>query len=371
MGAVVTAVSAIRRKFTLRMQEEGLSDYRLSVLRRWVARLPDALAPDAIAMIEVALDAPRKGRNEVAWFIDNELREEETLPLRARLAFLRWVVTARPPRTRSLLKLRELRDLRDDAVRLDQLVLDLEDARENTTSLAHAHPLLAHAWHAAPESARPVGPVHRGERMPQVGASGTVQAAIFVAREVAHLAPTTVERRFEELLALATRAVGDGKPSRSLSALVVAMARADDVTGALAVARAAAAEANRTLRYPDNAGASARPGVVRAVKLLLESDGEIAVRGFLERLDDELRRLDVVRALALRKKVPSRPIVHAVHRGVIGRETGLWLARLEGGDYALLAKELRQWRYREGPRDEILALIPDASFERAVMAARE
>src|SRR5688572_20723780 len=82
----------IRHAFEARLAEEGLRDYRLLQLVRWIRRLDDEDAAEAIAMVEVALDSPRRRRAELLWLIDHELRRSrDTLPQRARLAFLRWV----------------------------------------------------------------------------------------------------------------------------------------------------------------------------------------------------------------------------------------------------------------------------------------
>jgi hypothetical protein len=140
----------------------------------------------------------------------------------------------------------------------------------------------------------------------------------------------------------------------------------------MGIGRAACAEARGKLRRPDNAGTFARSAAVAAVDLLLQAGGDAAVRSFLEDLDAELRRLDVVHALAVRKKKASSPITHAIHRAVDDSGTpALWLARLENGALGLLGKQQRFWIWSEGGRDEILATIPDEHFERAVMAAKD
>ena len=88
-----------------------------------------------------------------------------------------------------------------------------------------------------------------------------------------------------------------------------------------------------------------------------------------QRLPEKVRRLDIVHAVELKKKRPSRPIARAVHRGSEGGKIVLWLAELEGGGLGLLSKQGRLWAWNEGSRDDVLPLIPDKYFERAVMAA--
>lgn len=360
--------TAIRSAFAARLREEGLRDHRLATLQRWVARLPDDRVAEAVEMITVGLDAPRRGRWAVLWVIDNAFRRPSpAFPHESRLAFLRWVVKGRETQAKVAAKLEELKAARSAKER-DAILDSLDGEEAPGGSLANAHPILAHAWRAAPRSARPNGGVHQGEPEPFIGARGAVRAAVFVARRVAHLVPRGEKKTFAELVALAEQAADAGKPPPSLRAIVDRTSR----EGLVGIARAACAEAMRTLLHPDNAGTSARPAAVKAVNLLLESGGDDAVRSFLAGLDAELRRLDVVHALTLRKKEPSRPITSTIHRGADKKgKPALWLARLEGGQLGLLAKQGRFWTWTEGGKEEILATVPDEHFENAVMAAKD
>lgn len=47
---------------------------------------------------------------------------------------------------------------------------------------------------------------------------------------------------------------------------------------------------------------------------------------------------------------------------------GLWIARLTDGRYAIYYKLARRWRWETGPRDAVLALVPEAIFAEAVEA---
>lgn len=97
----------------------------------------------------------------------------------------------------------------------------------------------------------------------------------------------------------------------------------------------------------------------------------VAVRAFLERLDAELRRLDVEHALDLRTKGASSPITGAIHRGRDAQNRpAIWVARLRDRDLGLLVKRGRTWAWSEGAHDDVLAMLPYEHFERAVMAAK-
>jgi hypothetical protein len=357
----------IRRAFMNRLREEALTDYRLSRLKTWLERLPSERAPDAVELLTIALDAPRKGRWIVLWLVDNRLRaEDDVLPHAMRLAFLRWAVRSRSTQSKVVAKLNELRAAPTPTA-LNALVDALTGDQASTSSLANAHSILAHAWQAAPPDARPTGLVHRGEPEPFIGARGTVRLAAFVARRVCHLAPKADKKLFTKLVDLAEQAADKGKPSAKLDGALESAAR----EGVIGIARAACAEAKVTLLRPDSAGSSARPAAVKAVGHLLATDGKNAVRDFLAALDEELRRLDVVHALVLKKKEPKHPIAHAVFRGADAKgKIVVWLARLANGQLGLLSKQGTFWRWMEGPHDEILATIPDHFFERAVMAAK-
>jgi hypothetical protein len=47
---------------------------------------------------------------------------------------------------------------------------------------------------------------------------------------------------------------------------------------------------------------------------------------------------------------------------------GLWIARLDDGRHALFHKLGRRWRWSTGPRDDVLAMVPEALFADAVAA---
>jgi hypothetical protein len=366
MDAMARWADELRIGLQARIKDEALADPRVKTLERWALRLPDEEVADAIELVMIGLDASRKARWVVLRTIDDEFRHrDELLPHHERVAFLRWIVRSRETDANIHAKLREIREATTPDGR--SRVIDAITAAEglNAASIENAHAILAHAWRAVPAEARP-GAVHRGEPEPLIGDKSTVRVVIYTARRCAHLVSRAEKKTFDRLLELAVTAIAAG---RSNAALDDAIVDAPNV-GAMSLARSACLEARATLSRPDMAGIAARPAAARAVALLLEADGDDAVRAFLGDLDEELRRLDVVSALELRMKSPSRPIARAIHRGAEDGKVVLWLAELEGGQLGLLSKQGRSWAWTEGGHDDILATIPDAHFERAVIAAK-
>ena len=361
-----TTADELRERLQQRIEEEQLADPRLKTLEAWVLGLPDEAVADAIELVMVGLDASRRGRLAVLRIIDDQFRRSgEPLAHAERVAFLRWVVRSRATDGQMRDTLSELRGA-DETTRepiLERLAASDGDA---LVSLDNAHPVLAHAWRAAPADARPTAAVHRGEPEPFIGARNTVRLVIFFARRLEHLVPRASKPDFDRLVSLAEKAVIAGRTGPDLGR---AIDRAP-MDGPVAIARSACVEARNALMRPDMAGGAARPAGVKTVGILLEAEGKNAVRSFLSDVDEELRRLDVVHALDLKKKTPTSPIVRAVHRGAEKGKIVLWLAELASGQLGLLSKQGVRWAWNEGDRDDILATIPDVHFERAVMAAR-
>ena len=367
MQVMATTANELRERLKARIVDEELADPRVKALERWALERPDDEVADAIELFMIGLDASRKSRWVVLRTIDDHFRHPgELLPHEDRVALLRWIVRSRETDAMIQAKLRELREATTSRARSRIIDALTESEGENAASLDGAHSVLAHAWRAAPADARPSGEVHRGEPEPFIGGRNTVRLVISFARRVTHLVSRAERKEFERLVQLAQTAVAAGRPNEPLAEAIARAPR----EGVMSIARAACVEARTTLSNPDMAGAAARPAGVRTVGLLLEADGKDAVRSFLSDLDEELRRLDVAHALDLRKKTPSRPIVRAIHRGAEKGNVVLWLAELEGGQLGLLSKQGVRWAWNEGSRDEILATIPDAHFERAVMAVK-
>ena len=367
MEAMPTGPDELRSRLRERITDEELADPRVKSLERWALARPDDEVAEAIELFMIGLDASRKSRWVVLRTIDDHFRHPgELLPHEDRVALLRWIVRSRETDAKIQAKLRELREATTSKARSRIIDALTESEGENAASLDNAHPILAHAWRAAPADARPRGEVHRGESEPFIGGRNTVRLVIYFARRVTHLVSRAEKKEFDRLVQLAQTAVAAGRPNEPLGEAIERATR----EGPMGIARSACVEARTTLSNPEMAGAAARPAGVRAVGLLLEADGKEAVRSFLSDLDEELRRLDVAHAVDLRKRTPSRPIVRAIHRAAEKGTVVLWLAELEGGQLGLLSKQGVRWTWTEGSRDEILAMVPDAHFERAVMAAK-
>lgn len=378
---------AVRRAFAERLADEALSDYRLTSLTRWIEGLDDESAVQAIELVEIGLDSSRKNRHNVFWVLDQHMRRT-TLSHATCTLFLRWVVRTGTPPAKCKKVLDALAGAPTDEARQTMLA-ELEAEQVAAPLLANAHAILAHAYRAAPRAAWPVRAVHLGEPEPFIGAKGAVLIAIFIARELESLLETRADKKaYRALLRMAEESVAAGKPTDELLANVDEASR----EGVMSLARSACAEARAALRRPDTAGGAARPAAVKAVSLLLAERpddnmklGEDLTRRFLERLDDELRRLDVVHALTTRDRTSSRPIASAVFRageqtrssGLATRGKGtLWLGLLEpapkhGPTLGLLAKQGRYWTWTEGSPQDVLALVPDTYFEAAAMAASQ
>jgi hypothetical protein len=366
----MTSAQQLRDELRARVADEALADPRVKTLERWALGQPDEHVAEAIELFMIGLDASRQGRFRVLRTIDDEFREPDALlPHEDRVAFLRWIVRSRETDSKIQAKLLELRMATTRKARSGIITTLTAAEGENATSMENAHGVLVYAWRAAPAEARPPGPVHRGEPEPFIGARNTVRLVVYFARRVAHLVPRNEKKAFERLLRLAVTSLGAARSNESLrEAIMEASTQARE--GAMSLARSACVVASTALARPDMVGTAARPAATKVVGLLLEADGNDAVRNFLADVDEELRRLDVAHALDTRKKSPSRPIVRAIHRAAEKGQVMLWLAELEGGQLGLLAKQGRRWAWTEGTRDDILAMIPDAHFEAAVMAAK-
>lgn len=334
---------------------------RIRALRQWLQGLPEDRIGPAVELLTIALDATRGAQTvALATIAEDFIAPEGIVPHEDRVALLRWIAATNEGKDNVRAKLDALVAAGTTERRR---IVDSLSVEESVTSFDDAHPLLTHAWRAAPPDARPKGPFHRGELRPFIGGKGPARLTVRCARRVARLVPKSDERDFEELLDLATTALERG--SASVAALRAA-AQKGAKTGASALARWACMETATAFSRPDTAGGATRHALTRAIELILESEGKTAVRSFLLDVDEELRRLDVVCALEARKKTPSKPIRSAIHRGGEKGKVVLWFAELEGGSLGLLAKQGRLWTWSEGERDVICAMIPDAHFETAV-----
>ncbi|MCA9568453.1 MAG: hypothetical protein KC656_11445 [Myxococcales bacterium] len=200
------------------------------------------------------------------------------------------------------------------------------DARSRLPSLDGVHSLLANALRAIPPELWPTEPLHAGETRPDIGVPGYPALA------------------------------------RALQSWV------DDP--ALKDRMRQAEERETAQRRPDMMGASLRPHLQAVVRALAASERPTDATELLVRMDDELRRLDIVQALAKRKQTPSRPVAAAVYRGADDKDVRVRLARLDDGRFGLQCKLGGRYRWIEGDREDVLASVPEDWFADAVAAAR-
>jgi hypothetical protein len=370
---------ALRRSLTERITTTE-PRYQIDLLR-WLRDLPDDALVEEARVVQAALSDPRTA-NDGAYALTRLLRR----PPSPRLT----------PALRAALLSRVTRKEITDGV-MFRMVDELLDADEETCerraaellvpssrpSFAGAHTVLVHALRAAPTEALPPGPFHRGEPRPFIGSRGYALLGITLARSLARDL-TDFERETCNELVREVLAILEGGPAAGTG---LEPPRFDHAPSSLSLQvlsllASALKEARLAHTRPDTAGTSMRSVVARTVKWL-SRDGPEPVRAFLITLDEELRRLDVVHALYLKKKTPSAPITRALWRGGTGNKVLYWLALLEGGrapcsqeesvffggHLGLLSKIGSRWTWTEGSRDDVLATIPDDRFEEAVLAA--
>jgi len=238
------------------------------------------------------------------------------------------------------------------------------------------HPILGEAMRAAPEEAWP-RPAHRGDGpVPQLSGRDQLALALGLCERAAPL--VAGERApFDEAVAGA-RAYADGKLGRDAYRQLSALAdRLRDrrpreepyevARGAVAAARSLAkggASANDVQKFTRLAAAA----LVKA----LGSDGD-AVAALLDALDRAIVTRELAALMAERAVTPGAPVVevHYRGRGDAAKVPGLFLVALEGaGCYGLFVKLKTRWQWLEGGRDEVMASVPDAHFDRAAAALR-
>jgi hypothetical protein len=349
-----------RQEIVAELRERDLpSDAREQIIA-WLERSEGEALAAAVALIAAVLRAKPSLQWTTLRFIDDNLIAPG-LDDRARALIVRRMIERRDTSDEAVGRAAALRAAWG-SVDYEQLVAAAAEMRG--PSLANAHTLFLHAWRAAPPSACRAPTIHRGEPEPSIGARGNVRIALFTAAAVAHLAKGDERAVFDELVGAVERALVAREHVRSDASAIAERRR-----GILTIANAPVTEMSLSLARPDSCGAAARPAVAKAVKLIAEREGQAEAGAFLDRLDDELRRVDVIHALEQRKREPTAPITRAIHRGANSDgEVVLWCAELADGRFGLFRKEGRRWLWSEGPRDEIVALVPDGHFD-AVAAA--
>lgn len=260
---------------------------------------------------------------------------------------------------------------------LDAYLADLKAALEahahTWTAQAFMHTVLAAAQDAAPESERLVRPHGHVPARPVIDNHGYLALALLAVEHVASLVPEGDRERFERWRELGQRVASGSPLTASDHALldrevpnVVQPTRAysRNVTAtspALVVAQAMGLEAEQAA-LNNVAGKGARLACSACVRMLA------APRGFLEQLD-RLIQLEDARLQFRKVSVrPSAPVVAARWRGAERGKSSHWVTELDNGTWALLFKAKGQWRLVEGPRDEVLASVPDLHLALALKA---
>lgn len=224
------------------------------------------------------------------------------------------------------------------------------------------HSILRAAHAAAEPVDRPPPPHHLGGVRPVLSARSYVAVAIFCAERVAPLVPETERADFTRTLG-AARGVVLGARKLTKGVLEASVQRKRR-TPTMTMARFAAVEALLALRKPDAVGGSARGAASWAVKIL-RAARPADVRPFLDALDAELLRQDLLTALVVRDKQPSVPVARVLHRApaLANGKVPLYLALLDDGAYGLLVKLGHRWAWTEGTRDDVGPPSPASTWK--------
>jgi hypothetical protein len=242
------------------------------------------------------------------------------------------------------------------------------------------HPILIKALDAAPEDERTPPPYHAGGPRPQLPGPEMVGVAIACGEHVMKLAPEAQRDELTRVLVLAqkarelerarkaTRAEIDGRELEKAAA-----ARPKD-SPALRVARRAAACAqwltgDRLELVMQNAGLTAE----RAVDVLHAQGEPGSVRDLLNRLDEWILRAELLAVdpglggKAQGHDVKSLGVTRVLWRAANDKGyASTWLVRFDDSTYGLRRKVGSRFRWILGSRDDVVASVPDATFEGAV-----
>lgn len=325
------------------LDEELIEDGVRRSLLSWLRLAPPDELSIALELLRTAFDAADHETSTMLWLIDRRF-----LP---HLAWLRDMSV-------TLLELVWTDAQSDPGPIIDRLAKADEARRRQILAelpvpnrgFHKCHEIFRAAWEVAPRSAHYREPIHRGEPTPELRTRERLELAVFLANR---LAPrlTAWEAAFAAAMARARKALAEPPVKKAYSPRPVAQdppALLDETI-------------EQYLQQPKGAGSS------WAVRLLAETttrhQPSPEAREFLQALDEELRRLDVVRAFGAKGKSVS-PVVSAIYRA-----ENLWFARLADGNYALLFKRGRRATWVRGGHDEVLASVPDEHFEHAVAAA--
>jgi hypothetical protein len=283
-------------------------------------------------------------------------------------------------------------ELRALVVESHRLTLTRNQGLPPKSAYGDVHPILIKALDAAPEGERLPPPYHAAGPRPQLPGPEMCAVAIACGEHVTKLAPEAQRDELAGVLALAREGRDLGRTpmmTRTWQELEKAAAARPKDSPALRVARRAAACAhwltgNQVDLVMQNAGLTAS----RAVQLL-QAEGEPgSVRDLLTRLDEWILRAELLAidpelggkatqalrgaTLATGNDVRNLGVTRVLWRAANAKGyAAIWLVRFDDGTYGLRHKVGSRFRWILGSRDDVVASVPDATFERAVALVLE
>ncbi len=264
------------------------------------------------------------------------------------------------------------------------------------------HSVLAAAIDAAPPQSRPTTPAHRGvDANPQLASFGFCGVALFVADAIANQVPAKEEKRFTDWVTQArdlydrhSRAEGSlvkkwtrprrkvltKEANKKLELLLRAGQPFITVTPGLSTALSAANVALLAAYDVEETfgGSMVATGVRTVVARVVRELPPTQVKSFLLELDERLLREELRAVLALRNDPTAARVTACIWRAASGkaregRAAGAkvthWLGTLDDGSYLLIWKVGSRWQVSTGPREDVLATVPNEHMASALAAA--
>lgn len=232
------------------------------------------------------------------------------------------------------------------------------------THVAH---LLLGVLGVVPPELHPQPPVHGGGPQPKVGAYGYVVGGLWLAdRARPHVDPRDREV-FEQWVTLAREqlAAGPADDTRRKDLMKADAKKASRIPCKIGIW--SAHEASNWAWRSIYAGGAARPAFANWGRYLLRKS-PADVRAFVVDVHALCIHLEALSLLREREQQTSAPVVATPWRGHEDGRASQFVMRLADGRFALLGKLGGRWQLVEGPRDEVLASVPDALFAQAVRA---
>ena len=229
-------------------------------------------------------------------------------------------------------------------------------------------PLLK-ALAAAPDTLHPTVAVHaNGPAAKVLGQEGPCAYALtcWAAELIGHLVPPEQQEERDRLFDMATRAKAP-EYSRMWNAAVYPKIENGESPAVRAARMAVGTRGCVAGGYDQRAVSFATTAAEAVVEALLAAGEEETLRAYLVELDERVMKWELVAVASKKGKREREPAVDRVlWRGADDKGyPALWIARLAGGQHALLAKLGRRWSWLEGSLDDVLASVPDQQFEAA------